>query len=170
MIIQAALFKWLLKFNISLFQLTEIKTLEIDYDDPNFSLDFKDNFGLLIVRNCASINEAFELAMYEEFSLAFMKSPTAIGILIEFNDETTFLGENEIQYLSQNYCNIDRPVLITFQSSVDKFCCLYWRTSQKHQFTSMEISENISEEQNLVNEFLRNFLLKSLRSGYSGES
>lgn len=122
---------------------------------------------LLVIEYCPSFNEAYNLVISEKFKESFSLNSKIIGILINFNEEFKLLTQNQLDEMEAKYFDVNRSILISFHSNVDQKFFIRWKFENK--MVILEVINDHDEDLRVVGDFTRNFLLKSLKNGDSGE-
>lgn len=110
-----------------------------------------------------SKNEALEY-VYSTQSY-FERNLTVIGIDVNFKGVAHPFKDENFNKLLVKF-DTSRSILISFASLEDRSCSLHWRFKNSRNFISLYID---SDEMMIV-DFVRQFLLNSLKHSHNGES
>lgn len=128
----------------------------------------ENDFNILKLSNCPSMQNGIDLILLDEFIQAFYECPEAIGIAITFNEEFKLLDDLQLEAIEDKYSNPKKSILISFQSTIDHKFFMRWRGEGKNKMLTLEVTEAYHEYLKEVEEFTRNFILKSLENRESG--
>ena len=110
-----------------------------------------------------SKNEALEY-VYSVQSY-FDRNPTVIGIDVNFKGVAHPFSDEHFNKLLEKF-DTSRSLLMSFASLEDKSCSLHWRFKNSRNFISLYIDS----DETMIVEFVRKFLLNSLKHSHNGES
>lgn len=129
----------------------------------------ENDFHLLQINDCPSMQEGIDLILNDAFKEEFIQCPSAIGVSIKFNEKFKVLDFSQLDDMENKYSDIERSILISFQSTVDEKFFIRWRLKDKIKMLTLEVEESHGEDLKEVEGFLTNFLMKSLVNGETGE-
>jgi hypothetical protein len=129
-----------------------------------FTLATSNNTSVLEVTKCQSIDSiinCFEF-LVQEF---LVKILPAICIRFMVNVSGIALSDAQYHDFVEHLKNFKRSFLITFQSSIDNSCVVYWRLKDKFNIFELKIETNKFE----VADFVRNLILQELLRNSNGK-
>lgn len=122
------------------------------------------------IKNIPSLYDGLKLLLNDEFYDAFFNIESMIGISLNINEELKPLDDFQLDEISEKFSFTDRAILIYFTSNVDHQFFVRWRGQKRKKMFTLEILNNHSKDLFVVGEFIKDFLIDSLKSGEAGKS
>lgn len=140
----------------------------VDYE-INFST-LNDNLGTLeypqnvTIKNCQSMKSAVSVIqeLVQEF---YLKHSTSVSATFEIEEESVEVTEVQFHDIVQYLKPLERFFILSFESTRDGSCFIYWRLPKRLEIFSTQIVQNSAE----IGSFVRKFLIDSLEGYHNGK-
>lgn len=144
-----------------------ISFLSFDDDFSQYINDTTD-FETIIIDNLPTVQEAINLISWDYFLQKFYQ--TSYSKAIKFNICNTISTLSPLQFeILSTKIDKSRSLLLSIESINDGKCCFYWKSCEENPLAVLSLIDITLEDRKLMNNFIFQFLLMSLRLGNDGE-